>query len=83
MIHPTKGIHGKLMKRLYEGVIVPKMLYAVDIWCAGLISKGRGKKGGGRGARGFTSQLARVQRMAMLLITGGLRSSGRTATEQR
>jgi ribonuclease HI len=75
MIHPTKGIHGKLMKRLYEGVIVPKMLYAMDIWCVGLISKGRGKKGGGRGARGFTLQLARVQRMATLQITGGLRSS--------
>jgi len=45
MIRPTKGIHGKLMKRLYEGVIVPKMLYAADVWCAGLISKGRGKKG--------------------------------------
>ncbi|KIK34523.1 hypothetical protein CY34DRAFT_48425, partial [Suillus luteus UH-Slu-Lm8-n1] len=51
------------------------MTYAADIWCAGLVSKGRGRKGGGRGARGFSSQMARVQRMATLLITGGLRSS--------
>lgn len=75
MIRPTKGIHGRLMKRLYEGVIIPNMLYAADVWCAGLVAKGRGKKGGGRGARGFASQMARVQRMAMLSITGGLRST--------
>lgn len=63
------------MKKLYEGVIVPKMLYAADVWCAGLVEKGRGKKGKGRGARGFASQMARVQRMATISIAGGLRSS--------
>ncbi|KAG2073796.1 hypothetical protein BDR04DRAFT_961598, partial [Suillus decipiens] len=78
IIKPTKGIHRKLMKRLYESIILPKMLYASDIWCAGLIAKGRGQGGGGRGARGFTSQMTRVQHMAMLLVTGGLRS---TATD--
>ncbi|KAG2749478.1 hypothetical protein P692DRAFT_20670332, partial [Suillus brevipes Sb2] len=40
MIRPTKGIHGKLMKRLYEGVVVPKMTYGADIWCVGIIAKG-------------------------------------------
>jgi hypothetical protein len=78
IIRPTRGIHGKLVKRLFESVVLPQMLYAADIWCAGLIAKGRGRKGGGRGARGFASQMARVQRMATLLITGGLRS---TATD--
>lgn len=63
------------MRRLYEGVILPKMLYTADIWCAGLISKGKGKKSGGRGARSFTSQMARVQRMAALLITGAMHST--------
>lgn len=74
MIRPTKGIRGHLMKRLYEGVVIPKMLYAADIWCAGLVSKSRSKNNS-RGARGFASQMARVQRMATLLITGGMRSS--------
>ncbi|KAG2739808.1 hypothetical protein P692DRAFT_20687733, partial [Suillus brevipes Sb2] len=32
MISPTKGIHGQLMRRLYESVVVPKMTYAADIW---------------------------------------------------
>jgi len=75
MIKPTKGIRGQLMKRLYEGVVIPKMMYAADIWCAGLVAKGRGRRTNSRGARGFMSQMARVQRMATLLITGGMRSS--------
>ncbi|KAG2740533.1 hypothetical protein P692DRAFT_20663606, partial [Suillus brevipes Sb2] len=32
MIRPTKGIKSRLMKRLYEGVVIPKMLYAADVW---------------------------------------------------
>jgi hypothetical protein len=75
MIRPTKGIKSRLMKRLYEGVVIPKMLYVADIWCAGLVSRGASKKLNSRGVRGFTSQMARVQRMATLLITGGMRSS--------
>ncbi|KAG1850673.1 hypothetical protein F4604DRAFT_1883642 [Suillus subluteus] len=75
MICPMKGIKGCLMKRLYEGVVIPKMLYAADMWCAGLILKGRDKKLDDRGAQGFTSQLARVQQMAKLMITDRMRSS--------
>ncbi|KAG1729344.1 uncharacterized protein EDB91DRAFT_1060003 [Suillus paluster] len=75
MIHLTKGICSRLMKSLYKGVIISKMLYAADIWCSGLISKGRGKLLNGKGARGFTSQMARVQRMATLLMTRGMRST--------
>ncbi|KIK45269.1 hypothetical protein CY34DRAFT_78256 [Suillus luteus UH-Slu-Lm8-n1] len=78
MTRPTKGIHGRLLKKLYEGVVVPKMLYAADVWCAGLLEKGRGKKNGGRGARGFAAKMTRVQRMASSMITGGMRS---TATD--
>ncbi|KAG2072430.1 hypothetical protein BDR04DRAFT_1117022 [Suillus decipiens] len=37
MVRTTRGIHGRLMKRLFEGVIIPKMLYTADIWCTGLI----------------------------------------------
>jgi ribonuclease HI len=75
VIRPTKGMHGRAMKRLYEGVILPKMLYAADIWCSGLVAKGRGKQRGGRGPKGFTTQMSRVQCMATTLITGGLRST--------
>ncbi|KAG1759238.1 hypothetical protein EDD22DRAFT_782828 [Suillus occidentalis] len=50
-------------------------IYMADIWCAGLISKGRGQKGKGRGIRGFSLQMVQVQRMATLLIISRLRSS--------
>jgi ribonuclease HI len=81
MIRPTKGIHGWLMKCLYEGVVIPKMLYAADVWCAGLVTNGRGKKQGGRGTCSFASQIERVQHMATLNITGGLRSSATDALD--
>ncbi|KAG2029192.1 hypothetical protein BDR03DRAFT_881567, partial [Suillus americanus] len=69
MIRATKGMRGRWMRKLYEGVVIPKMLYAADVWCTDLISKGRGKEGG-RGARGFVLKMARVHRMAAILITG-------------
>ena len=50
MSRATKGTRGYLLKKLYEGVVVPKMLYAADIWCSGLISRSRSTKSGGRGA---------------------------------
>jgi len=78
MSRTTRGIHRQLIKKLYEGVVVPKMLYAADIWCSGLVAKGRGKKAGGRGVRGAASKMARVQQMATTMITGGMRS---TATD--
>jgi len=62
------------MRKLYEGVVIPKMLYAADVWCTNLISKGRGKRGG-RGERGFALKMARVHRMAGILITGAMRST--------
>jgi hypothetical protein len=73
MIRLTKGIKSHLMRRLYKGVVIPKMLYAADVWCAGLVVKGKGKKLNSRGAQGFASQMVRVQRMAALLIMGRMR----------
>ncbi|KAG1886669.1 hypothetical protein F4604DRAFT_1521183, partial [Suillus subluteus] len=75
MVKPTKGVRGTLMKRLFEGVVLPKMLYTADVWCSGLLPRGRSRRVNGRGTRGFASQMARVQRMASLLITGGMHST--------
>lgn len=72
MTRPTKGIHGRLLRKLYEGVVIPEMLYAADVWCAGLLEKGKGQKNGGRGARCFAAKMTRVQRMATSMIMGGM-----------
>lgn len=54
------------------------MLYAADVWCLGLIAKGRGKKNAGRGAQGFTLKMEQVWRMIITMITDGMRT---TATD--
>ncbi|KIJ57559.1 hypothetical protein HYDPIDRAFT_104102 [Hydnomerulius pinastri MD-312] len=54
------------------------MLYGADIWCVGLLERGKGEKDGGWGARGFSKKMKRVQRLSALMITGGMRS---TATD--
>lgn len=63
------------MKRLYEAVAIPKMLYVVDIWGMEMLRKGRGKREKGWGPRGFAKQINKVQQLAMVLITGGMRST--------
>ncbi|KIK81534.1 hypothetical protein PAXRUDRAFT_155910 [Paxillus rubicundulus Ve08.2h10] len=48
------------------------MLYGIDIWGTDLIGKGKGKKENGWGARGFGKKVERVQRLATILVTGGM-----------
>ena len=60
-----------VMKRLYEAVAIPKMLYAVNIWGTEMLRKGHGKREKGWGPRGFAKQIDKVQWLAMVLITGG------------
>ena len=50
MSRTTKGVKGRMMKRLYEAVAIPKMLYANDVWGTDLLRKGRGKREKGWGA---------------------------------
>ena len=67
-----------MVKRLYEGVAIPKMMYAIDVWGTTMLGKGKGKHSEGWGARGFAKKMESVQRMAALHITGGMKS---TATD--
>ena len=75
MTKVSKGVWGTVMKRLYEAVAIPKMLYVVDIWGMEMLRKGRGKREKGWGPRGFAKQINKVQQLAMVLITGGMRST--------
>ena len=50
MTRVSKGIRGKMMKKLYEGIAIPKMLYAINVWGTELLRKGRGKREKGWGA---------------------------------
>ncbi|EJD45153.1 hypothetical protein AURDEDRAFT_49021, partial [Auricularia subglabra TFB-10046 SS5] len=68
----TKGIEGTLICRLYVTVVVPKMMYAADLWCTPICD---GIKRRRTGSRGFAKQLATVQHATALLVTGAMHSS--------
>src|SRR5271163_3977309 len=62
---------GGLARRLYYGVAVPSMLYAVDVWCAPSFKK----KGRGRTGSGVVKKLESIQRKAAIQATGALRTT--------
>ncbi|KAF8432033.1 hypothetical protein L210DRAFT_790785, partial [Boletus edulis BED1] len=75
MSRVSKGIKARMIKRLYKGVAIPKMLYGIDVWGAQMLEKGRGKMDDGWGARDFGKKIESIQRLAELHIIGGMRST--------
>ena len=73
LTRPTWGITPKYAKRLYISVALPRILYAVDVWCTPTSCEHPGPKA--IGSAKVTKQIATIQRAGALAITGGLRSS--------
>lgn len=69
----TKGIPMKLMRQLYHAVAIPKMIYAADLWFAPAFSDGSDSPQ--CGSLGTVKHLTSVQRIALLAITGAMRST--------
>lgn len=66
LVKVNGGVHGSMVQRLYEVVVAPNMLYALDVWCKPDIEvDGRRVKGN----RGFAAKMGRVQRMCALQVT--------------
>lgn len=72
----TKGIPMRLMHQLYHAVAIPKMLYAADMWFTPAFRDGSDVPQ--RGSLGVVKRRTTVQRIALLAITGAMRS---TATD--
>jgi ribonuclease HI len=70
---PSWGITPSYARRLFIGVALPKVLYAIDIWCTPIHGKGQGPRA--KGSAAAVKQLTAVQRAGTLAITGGLRTS--------
>ena len=66
LMRSTWGIMPNHTRRLYMSVAIPRILYAVDIWGSSLGKKGYSK---------VTRQLTTIQRVGVLAVTGGLRTS--------
>jgi ribonuclease HI/exonuclease III len=73
LTRPTTGVSSKLMRRLYLAVALPKITYGLDVWYSppnkpiGAINNS--------GSVGTLKSLQKLQRIATLAITGGLRST--------
>ncbi|EIW76032.1 hypothetical protein CONPUDRAFT_64937, partial [Coniophora puteana RWD-64-598 SS2] len=75
----SKGIRAPFICRLYISVVIPKLLYAADIWATSSLSQDlHDIKKALRQLRGVARLLARVQREAAHQVTGGMAS---TATD--
>ena len=64
----TKGVSAKFMRQFFILVAIPRMMYVTDLF----LMPGLGTS---KGTKGFISKLAKIQRQAMLHITGVLRSA--------
>lgn len=69
---PSSGLSPGQVRRLFIAVALPKMGYALDVWCSPLIDTG-GKRLAG--SAGHIKSMARVQRLGALAVTGGLRTT--------
>ena len=73
LARPSWGITPKHAKRLYISVALPRILYALDVWCIPTDDPISGPKA--TGSSRVTKQITSVQRAGALAITGGLRTS--------
>jgi len=67
----TTGLPLKMMCQLYTVVTLPKMLYAIDIWCLPMYIGNDDTHQ--RGSIQVTKRLNSIQRIALLSITGALK----------
>lgn len=79
LTRPSTGLKHEFMERLYNAVAIPKMTYGADVWYTPL-HRPEGYKND-QGSVAATRQLARIQRVAALAISGALRSSPSDAVE--
>lgn len=77
LARPSWGLTPENARRLYISVAIPRVLYALDIWCQPPYIDGQRQRGTGK----ITSKLATIQRSGALAITGGLRTSATDALD--
>jgi len=71
LARPTWGLTPGNARRLYISVVIPRIFYALDIWCTPPYNNDLRQ----RGMVKVTGQLATIQKAGALAITGGMRTS--------
>ena len=77
LTRPSWGITPNYAKCLYTSIALPRVLYAVDIWCTPMNSEHVGPKT--VGSAKAIKQITSIQRAGALAITGGLHTSATDA----
>ena len=77
LTRPTWELTPGNARRLYISVAIPRIYYAIDVWCAPPYAKGQRQ----RGTVKITGQLATIQKAGALAITGGMRTSAADALD--
>lgn len=75
-----RGVPLRQGLQLYTGVVVPKLLYAAEVWCEPIRKLREGSKRR-QGSVGFAHKFAAVQRMAGLFTTGAMKSTATTVLD--
>ena len=73
LTRPTWGVTPNYAKHLYTSVALPRVLYAIDLWCTPSNSAHEGPRT--KGSAGVIRRIGSIQRAGALAITGGLRTS--------
>jgi len=79
MAKPAKGANSRVMKRIYKGVLIPKMTYALDTWYTPpwLPAGGKQRTGSVRAL----NMLTKIHQQCLLAIMGGMKSTLTDAME--
>ena len=70
LAHQSKGVSPEIMRRLYLTVLIPKLMYAADVWYTPIYQEDHCKTRSGN--VGFARTFGSIQRMAVLSISGAL-----------
>lgn len=71
LTRPTWGITPKGARKLYVSIVLPQIMYGIDIWCTPI--HGKNAKGSRKGLVNFIKKLTTIQRARMIEVTGGFR----------
>ena len=67
------GVPTRLIRQLYQAVVVPRVMYTASVWLRPIFKHDNDSPQ--RGSIGVAKRLARIQRMAAITILGAMRSS--------
>ena len=73
LTRPSTGVSSKLMRQLYIATVIPKMTYGLDVWYTPP-TKPLGYRQN-IGSVAALRQMTKIQRIATLAITGGIKST--------